>query len=618
VSGGTLSIPASGTVANDAITYVGASAGNSVLIDGGSLSQEVLLIGNANGAVGAVYQTNGTVSAATTTTFDNTSIGNLAGAFGYYDAIGGTFTSDGIAVGGENNSGGGFSGTGGNGIMDINGGVVTDTGWFVMARGATNETGVLNVYSGSLTFAGGGLVCNWGTNQTSVINVLGGSVANASADNNLPLNFNNGLGDVGILNCISGTFQTSWIEGGAGTVNFNGGTLAASKAQAVFLDGLAGAYVYGGGATINNNGYAVTIPQALLAPTGYGVGSISLSSGGQGYIAPPIVTLSGGSGSGATAIAQLNLATGVITNLLVTSAGINYLSSDTLTVTLAGGGGSGAVANPPVLTANTSGGLTATGSGSLTLTAGCTYTGNTVITNGTLLLGAGGSIADSAHINVTSGSTFDVSAANFTLATGQTLMGNGTVNGSVTNSGTVAPGTAGVIGALTFNNNLTLKAGGITSVKLNNSLATSNDLVTVSGALTYGGTLSVQNLGSALVLGNSYTLFSAGSATGSFASISGSPGAGLAYSFNAASGVLSVVTGVASNPTNLLYTVSGNALAIAWPTDHLGWILQAQTNSLPAGLGTNWVDVAGSANGTSASITIDATAPAVFYRLRHP
>jgi hypothetical protein len=46
--------------------------------------------------------------------------------------------------------------------------------------------------------------------------------------------------------------------------------------------------------------------------------------------------------------------------------------------------------------------------------------------------------------------------------------------------------------------------------------------------------------------------------------------------------------------------------------------LQQQTNSLSAGLGTNWVDVAGSAGITSTNIAINPAAPTVFYRLRYP
>jgi len=96
------------------------------------------------------------------------------------------------------------------------------------------------------------------------------------------------------------------------------------------------------------------------------------------------------------------------------------------------------------------------------------------------------------------------------------------------------------------------------------------------------------------------------------------PGAGLGWSFNPASGVLSVVTTVATNPTNITAKVTGSTLTLSWPADHLGWILQSQTNTLGKGLFTNWVDVAGSGAGTQAVITVTATNPAVFFRLRSP
>src|SRR6185369_10385553 len=109
-----------------------------------------------------------------------------------------------------------------------------------------------------------------------------------------------------------------------------------------------------------------------------------------------------------------------------------------------------------------------------------------------------------------------------------------------------------------------------------------------------------------------------GTPTGNFSSITGSPGTGLAYSFNPASGVLSVVTGIASNPTNITFSVSGSTLSLSWPADHLGWILQVQTNTLSVGLNTNWVDVAGSESVTQTNINISVQTPAAFYRLRMP
>ena len=54
---------------------------------------------------------------------------------------------------------------------------------------------------------------------------------------------------------------------------------------------------------------------------------------------------------------------------------------------------------------------------------------------------------------------------------------------------------------------------------------------------------------------------------------------------------------------------------LTWPADHLGWYLQAQTNTLAQGLGTNWVDIAGSSSVNTETITVSPNSPAVFYRM---
>ena len=78
-------------------------------------------------------------------------------------------------------------------------------------------------------------------------------------------------------------------------------------------------------------------------------------------------------------------------------------------------------------------------------------------------------------------------------------------------------------------------------------------------------------------------------------------------------GVLDPYT--ATNPTNVTASVSGKTLTIAWPADHLGWILQAQTNGLSTG---QWFDLPGTGTASSAAITINPANPAIFYRLRRP
>jgi hypothetical protein len=59
-------------------------------------------------------------------------------------------------------------------------------------------------------------------------------------------------------------------------------------------------------------------------------------------------------------------------------------------------------------------------------------------------------------------------------------------------------------------------------------------------------------------------------------------------------------------------------MTLSWPTDHLGWHLQAQTNSLSAGLGTNWITIPGSDTVTSTNIVINPANGAVLYRMIYP
>ncbi len=71
---------------------------------------------------------------------------------------------------------------------------------------------------------------------------------------------------VGTLNLDGGAFAAVQVRKGAGTsavVNLNGGTLKALASNGTFLQGLDRANVRDGGATIDTNGYDVTVGQAL-------------------------------------------------------------------------------------------------------------------------------------------------------------------------------------------------------------------------------------------------------------------------------------------------------------------------------------------------------------------
>lgn len=67
---------------------------------------------------------------------------------------------------------------------------------------------------------------------------------------------------------------------------------------------------------------------------------IVVTAGGSGYTSPPAVEISGGGGTGATAVASIN-ANGQVSAITLTDPGSGYTSAPT--VTLTGGDGSGAI-----------------------------------------------------------------------------------------------------------------------------------------------------------------------------------------------------------------------------------------------------------------------------------
>jgi autotransporter-associated beta strand protein len=75
---------------------------------------------------------------------------------------------------------------------------------------------------------------------------------------------------------------------------------------------------------------------------------------------------------------------------------------------------------------------------------------------------------------------------------------------------------------------------------------------------------------------------------------------------------------VSTQPFSIGAALTGNQLQLVWPMDHIGWRLQAQTNSLGSGLGTNWIDVAGSMGTNQFYVPITVNNDSVFYRLTYP
>jgi len=81
---------------------------------------------------------------------------------------------------------------------------------------------------------------------------------------------------------------------------------------------------------------------------------------------------------------------------------------------------------------------------------------------------------------------------------------------------------------------------------------------------------------------------------------------------------VSMFSTVNTSVPTLTNSVSGGVLTLSWPTDHIGFSLQTQTNALSTGLTTNWFVVPNSASTNMVTITVDPTKPTVFYRLVYP
>ena len=184
--------------------------------------------------------------------------------------------------------------------------------------------------------------------------------------------------------------------------------------------------------------------------------------------------------------------------------------------------------------------------------------------------------------------------------------------------GTLQPGAGGsTVGKCTVNGPLNL--GGNTVMFLNKATPTNSQIAGISTVI-YGGTLSVTNLGGTLTLGDKFTLFSATSRQGVFNTLNlPALSAGLGWSNSLAiDGSIQVVTAVSTTPPVMTNTLSGSTLTLAWPSDHLGWRLQVQTNAITTGITTNWLTWPNSTNLTSVSVQVDPAQPTVFFRLVYP
>ena len=337
------------------------------------------------------------------------------------------------------------------GILTIAGTVtVTNNGAFAVGSG-TAGLGTVNIETGALVSIGNGSGGYAG--RTYIAGKLDGTGSLGAGT----LNINGGIlrvaaGGTGVAGDASSFWLNAWGNGGAmlnlnggmlstarliqdgagasGPVHFNGGTLQAAANLTPILNAVT-AIIDAGGAKIDTQNYAVSIPLALSHGTGSPDGGLTKLGSG-------VLTLSGKSSyNGTTVISNGTLRLGVanaITNtgsvrveggiydlngFIVTNGTVTLNSGSIINGTL--NASSFTLSDSGTLLANLDGGtLTKTGSGTAILYGGNTCTGLTSVTQGTLILSKMGLLNCRLHLDASNLSTL------FTNATGV---------GAVTSSG---------------------------------------------------------------------------------------------------------------------------------------------------------------------------------------
>jgi autotransporter-associated beta strand protein len=598
------------------------NGGTDGLLINSGVGNGTVVLGGANTFNGPTVIANGALQLANTLALQNSTLNYSTGTLLFDSSIsaatlGGLLCANGSQnIGLTNLAGGPVALTiGGNNAAIIYGGNLSDgglggslikAGTGTLTLSNANYTGgtTINAGSGAVTILAG----NFGS-ASSAITVgaqlsLTGATATASAFNLATVG-----GQTGVGATISGTAN---LTNTATTIGSGGNTAGAMTLNTAGNVNLGNVKINkdGGNVTVGTTGAGLLINGGNVIAASVNIGQSGTALRGEDLnINGGTLTIADASQTGMFAVHS-----GAGSGFLTQSGGtLNYLGTDGLQMSIGAGTSvaviSGGMANLTGVTLNsgsaaTTSTLTVDGTNNPSL-----YLGNVGLvinlpsptvaaTFGNATIGALADWASDAPITLTNNPVFKAAdAANVPHSITLSNILSGT--GNLTKTGT---GALTLMGANTYTGNTIVRAG--TLDLLQASLFT-NSTVSVSNSATLALDFSGTNLVAGLILNG-------------VSKAAGVYGNNTDPTFLTGTGYLQVQPLVSPVPTNITTTVSGNTLTLSWPADHLGWHLQLQTNSLAAGLGTNWVTLPGSDAVTSTNLTIDAANGSVFFRMVHP
>ncbi len=431
----------------------------------------------------------------------------------------------------------------GGGTLEYTANLTVSNRLILAANGGINAHGTTSTWAGVISGTGGLLVHDSigdGILTLSAINTYSGATTIGLSNTvTLALSGTGSISSSSYVGTVAGaTFDVSQVS--AGTVNIRGlkgtgGTIALGS-KTLDITG-SGTYTYSG--VIQNGGIGGGTG-AGLALTGTGLltltgantytgvtainsGELLLSTGGSIADSSNVSLASGAKFD----ISQTT--SGATVNGLTGSGGYVYTGAETLTVNVAGTDSfGGEISDSGGVNNVRGGGLTKTGSGTLTVTGFFdNYSGATTISAGTLAVSASaGDFDDSSNIAIASGATLDISAV------------SGETAHSITGLGTVALG------------------------------STSLELFAASGSYTFGGLIKDGGIsggtGGSLIIGVLGTtattiLTGANTYTGSTTITSGTLGLSGTGSIADSSGVILDTGGTANSTFDLSALTTGSA-----------------------------------------------------------